>query len=168
MIRFLLAALISTFALTSCAGYKLGNSKPSELSTINTIAVPLFKNKTQEQRLASLVTNSMVDTIGRDGTYRVTDAQQADATLLGTINTVRYNERRFDRFDSLRASEMYMYIVVDWKLVGPQNEILASGQASGRTNFTIEANQQTSRANAFPDAAKATTELIMQRIANGF
>ncbi|PQJ29497.1 LPS assembly lipoprotein LptE [Rubritalea profundi] len=168
MLRQLLAAALCLTALTSCAGYQLGNVKPSELSSVNSISVPLFKNETQEQRLASLVTNSMVDAITRDGTYNIASAATSDADLIATIKTIEYSERRNARFDSLKATEMYMNLKVEWKLVDHQNQTLASGKVSGRTQFSVDSNQQTSRTNAFPDAAKNATELIMLRIANGF
>ncbi len=168
MLSQLLAAALCLIALTSCAGYQLGNAKPSELSSVNSISVPLFKNDTQEQRLASLVTNSMVDAITRDGTYEIASSATSDADLIATIKTIKYSERRNARFDSLRASEMYMQMVVEWKLVDHQNESLSSGTVTGLTQFSVAPNQQLSRSNAFSDAAKDATELIMLRIANGF
>jgi hypothetical protein len=168
MLRQLLAAALCLTALTSCAGYQLGNVKPSEFSSVNSISVPLFKNETQEQRLASLVTNSMVDAITRDGTYQIAPSSTSDADLIATITAIEYNIRRSSPFDSLKASEMYMRIVVDWQLVNHENKVLSSGNASGITQFSVDSNQQTSRTNAFPDAAKNATELIMLRIANGF
>ena len=168
MLRNLLAAALCLTALTSCAGYQLGNVKPSELSAVHSIAVPLFKNDTQEQRLASLATNSMVDAITRDGTFEIASTADSDADLIATISSVEYSERRFSRFDSLKASEMYMKLVVDWNLVDSQNKILSRGVAIGRTQFSVDSNQQTSRSNAFPNAAKDAAEIIMLRIANGF
>lgn len=168
MFTKLLAVALCVTSLSSCAGYKLGNSKPTELKAVHTIAVPLFKNETQEQRLATLTTNSMVDAINRDGTYRIGTSNTADATLQGTISTVRYSERRSNRFDSLKASEMYMYLEVKWTLVDAQGSVLASGKDSGRSQFSVDLNQQTSHNNAFPDAAKNTAELVIQSIANGF
>ena len=168
MLRQLLAAVLSLTVLSSCGGYQLGSAKPSELSSVNSISVPLFKNETQEQRLASLVTNSMVDAITRDGTFKFVSNSEADADLVATIKTIEYSERRFSRFDSLKASEMYMTLIVDWQLIDNQNKVLSSGIARGSTQFSVDSNQQLSRTNAFPDAAKDASELIMLRIANGF
>ena len=154
--------------MSSCAGYQVGNVKPSEMQTVSSIAIPIATNDTQEQRLASLMTNSVVDAITRDGTYAVKNEDRADASLVINIKRVRYSVRRNDRFDSLRASEMYMHLRVEWEVVDNQNQVLAQGSDEGRTQFAIEENQQTSRSNAFPLAAEATAILIVQRIANGF
>ena len=62
---------------------------------------------------------------------------------------------------------MYMILIIEWRLIDNQNKVLSSGLARGRTQFSLDSNQQLSRTNAFPDAAKNATELIMLRIANG-
>ncbi|MFC5049508.1 LPS assembly lipoprotein LptE [Rubritalea spongiae] len=167
LLRSLLLSAL-TIVLTACTGYQLGDVKPSKLSGVHNVSVPLFKNKTQEQRLAPLVTNSIVDEITRDGSYTISSDTLADATLNGTIETVEYRERRSDRFDSLRASEMYMRLIVHWKLVDSQNTVLMSGNETGVSYFTVESNQQLSRDNAFPDAAKNAAEKIVQSISSGF
>ena len=146
----------------------MGDKKPSNLKHVETIAVTLSKNATQEQRLATLVTNSVVDALTRDGTFQIKNTSIADAQLHTKIETINYSKRRSARFDSLRASEMYMHLFVSWKLIDNQNKTLMSGNERGRSYFTVASNQQTSRNNAFPDAAKNAAEKIIQRIANGF
>lgn len=168
MLSKLLAALLCLASLSSCAGYRLGNSKPSELSSVQSVSVPLFKNNTQEQRLAALMTNSMVDSITRDGTYSIANVDSSDAQLIATITSLDYSERRSSRFDTLRASELYMNLAVDWKLSDNQNKVLASGKATGQTQFSLAANQQLSRTNAMADAAKDAAKQITLRLANGF
>ncbi|MGJ8674228.1 LPS assembly lipoprotein LptE [Rubritalea sp.] len=162
----LLSAL--AFLFSSCAGYQVGNVKPAKLKDIQSITVPLFSNKTQEQRLAPIVTNSVVDEITRDGSFSISTASLADASLRGTIETIEYSEKRSNRYDTLRASEMYMEIIIRWELVDPQNKVLMSGTEEGISYFTVGTNQQTARNNTFPDASKNAAEKIVQRISSGF
>lgn len=168
MLIKLIAATLCILSLCSCSGYHLGDRKPSELSAVQTISVPLFKNKTQEPRLATLVTNSMVDAITRDGTYQIAPSASSDADLVATIETITYRERRSSRYDSLRASALYVDVVVDWQLIDSNNVVLAKGSDKGRSQFSAGSNQQTSRNNAFPDAAQNAAEIILRRISNGF
>ncbi len=163
----LLGAIVSA-TVSSCAGYQMGNSKPAEMHSVTSLSIPIASNDTQEQRLATLMTNSVVDAITRDGTYKVENEGTADAQLFINIERIRYSARRYNRFDSLRATEMYMYLKANWKVVDNQNLTLSKGSSEGRTQFAIEANQQTSRSNALPLATEATAALIVQRIANGF
>jgi hypothetical protein len=167
VLRYLLSALLLC-ALSSCTGYQIGDRKPAEFASIESISVPLVENKTQEQRLATLVTNSIVDEITRDGTYSLSSDNLSDATLTASIETVRYRQRRADRFDSLRAAEMYIELEINWQLTNEQNVVLMKGSEKGVSYFTVASNQQLSRNNAFPDAAKNAAEKIVQRIANGF
>ena len=63
MNRLLSLPLLSCFtlvALIGCAGYQLGDVKPSAYEGINNLHVPIFRNKTLEPRLSSLVTNAVL------------------------------------------------------------------------------------------------------------
>lgn len=168
MLSKLLAATLCIAAFSSCSGYQLGSSKPAELSAVSSIYIPLFENHTQEQRLAALVTNSMVDSVTRDGTYRIGSQDNCDAELVATIKTIHYSSRRSSQFDSLLASELYLELDVEWSLVDQRNTILAKGKTSGRSQFSLSDKQQLSRANAMSDAAKDAAKQITLRLANGF
>ena len=108
--RFIALLLLGLITLSSCAGYKLGNSKPSHLTEIRAVAVPLFKNKTLQTRVATLATNSCVDAIIRDGTYQIETLENADATLVATIDSIKYEEFRSQRLDTLRPEELSVEI----------------------------------------------------------
>lgn len=168
MIPRILAALVALLTLSSCTGYQLGSSKPSHLTSIKTISVPLFKNETQEQRLAVLTTNYCVDAITRDGTYRIGTSSNADATLEATISRLDYREFRSQRLDTLRPEELEITLVIDWKLKANNGQVLESGTSVGESKFFVDDNLQLSRENSFPDAAKNATENLVYRIANGF
>jgi len=55
---------------------------------IKSIAIPNFENETSEFGLAERVTDALITGFQRDGTLRVTSAEQADAILHGRILTV--------------------------------------------------------------------------------
>lgn len=168
MLSKLLAATLCITALSSCAGYQLGTNKPSELKSVHSIHVPLFENKTQEQRLATLVTNSVVDSITRDGTYAIATTATSDAELVASIKRIKYSKRRSSRFDSLLASELYLDMTVEWSIVDAQNRVLTQGSTTGRSQFSNSEKQQLARTNAMSDAAKDAAKQITLRLANGF
>ena len=78
MIKYLLAL---TLALSSCTGYHLGGAKPAHLSHVKSIHVPLFENDTLLVRAESHATNSAVDAITSDGTYRIATSSTAPGAL---------------------------------------------------------------------------------------
>jgi len=88
--RLLLAAsaLSLPFLFAGCAGYQLGENKPAAYSDIENIYVPTFQNETLEPRLSVLVTNAVITQLQQDGTYKITNKEDADAVLVGTIRQV--------------------------------------------------------------------------------
>lgn len=159
---------ILTFALCSCTGYQLGNSKPTKLGHIKTLTIPLVQNDTQEVKLAAQATNALVATVSQDGSYKVVRKHEADATLHATIKKVEFTEFRSNRLDTLRAEELNMVIHMEWQLVDNAGKVLDSGKAAGATRFFTDANQRLSRDNAYPAAIQKAAQNITSRIANGF
>lgn len=164
----LLALLLGIITLTSCVGYRLGSSKPSHLANVRIIAVPLFKNDTLQPRIAALATNSCVDAIIRDGTFRIGNTDNADATLEASVETIKYEESRSQRLDSLRPEELNVTVYIKWKLVDSNNQALENGTTKGTSKFFVDDNLQLSRENAYPDALKNASQNLVSRIANGF
>ena len=141
MIR--LFALASCFALVSCAGYQLQSDRPQALANIKSINVPLFTNKTLIPRGEAIATNSVIDAIASDGTYKI---------------------------DTLRSEVMDNTIIISWKLCDARNpmKILAQGKATGASRFAIDSNLQTARTNALPDAMQRAATQIVGRLSDDF
>ena len=162
-----LLCLGSTLSLHSCAGYTLGGAKPKAYQSVDSIGVPQFINQTLEPRLSVLVTNSTVDALAQDGTYRIKDSSQADAVLQATITEVKYSQFRAKRFDTLASDELTVNVVVDWQLVR-NGRVIGKGRASGSTNFNTGENLSLARQNALPLAASRTAQEIVSTISEGF
>lgn len=152
----------------ACSGYQLGSAKPEQLASVSKICVPLAKNDTLQQRVATLTTNTIIDEITRDGTYQITRSSDCDATLNTTIKTIEFKEFRASRLDTLRAEELEVKITVDWQLVDASGKVLASDSHVGESTFFAASNQQLSRTNALPDASENVAEQIVSSLANGF
>ncbi|MFK7909512.1 MAG: LPS assembly lipoprotein LptE [Akkermansiaceae bacterium] len=167
MSKYLLALCL---LLTSCAGYQLGGSKPTHLSHVKSIHVPLFENDTLLVRAESLATNSSVDAITRDGTYQIATVETADAVLEGKVLRVNYSQVRSARLDTLRSEELGMEITISWVLRDAQNptRILETGKSTGVTRFFAGGNLHVARTNALPDALRRATESMVMRFSDGF
>ena len=169
VIRLLCASLLLV-SLPSCAGYQLARQRQKALTHVSSIRVPLFENKTLTPRGEVLATNSVVDAITVDGTYRIASDANADATLHGTIESITYNQVRSTRLDTLRSEELENTVVISWKLVDAKNplKILASGKAKGSSRFAITANLQSARSNALPDAMQRAATQVVGRLTDDF
>ncbi len=167
MFKYIFSAIL---LLTSCAGYHLGGAKPAHLAHVKSIHVPLFKNDTLLVRAESYATNSAVDALTRDGTYRITSAEKADAILEGRITEISYGQVSSSRRDTLRAEELSMTITIEYILRDSRNPslILEKGTARGSTRFFALGNLHVARTNALPDALRRACESMTTRITDGF
>jgi len=151
---------------SSCAGYSIqGKLKPRALQGVKRIHIPLFENDTLMPRADVMATNSMTDAISLDGTYKLASSGDADAILRGKLQSIRYNQVRATRLDTLRAEEMQNVVTLKWELIDARNplRIIATGRATGNSRFAIDANQQTARNNALPDAMQRACKQIIGR-----
>lgn len=162
--------LVIPLILVSCAGYQLGGFKPSHLAHVKSIHIPLFKNDTLFIRAGSHATNSAVDTLTRNGAFRIASAETADAILLGRVETIKYNQVSTSRSDSIRSEEISLEITINWILQDAKNpsRILEKGQSRGHSTFFARNNIHTARNNALPDAIHRACKSMTTRLADGF
>jgi hypothetical protein len=166
----LLAVSLCLAALSSCAGYRMEGRRPQALADVQNIRVLLFENKTLIPRGEVLATNSVIDALASDGTYRIAHDSNADATLHGTVETVTYNQVRSTRLDTLRSEELENNVTIRWELRDGKNpmKVLASGKALGTSRFAIDSNLQTARTNALPDAMQRAATQVVGRLTDDF
>ena len=168
--KFFPLLIAPALLLVSCAGYHAGPRKPPSLKEVNTISVAVFNNTTLQPRVEALATSAVANAIVQDGTYRLANADKADAVLEGTVQSIKYTTIRGTRFDSLRPEELNNTVVVSWVLRDARDatKVLASGTSEGRSQLFVAANLQTARNNALPEALERAGEALVSRIANGY
>jgi hypothetical protein len=165
-----LFALFAAVALSSCAGYQLGGFKPASLAHVKNIRVSMFANDTQHPRAEAIATSAVTSAFSQDGTYRVSSLDQADAVLEGRIHRLDYMQVRGQRLDTLRPEQLQNMVTLVWVLKDAKDptKILASGNAVGTSQFFVDANLQTARNNALPDAMERAADALVSRLANGY
>lgn len=156
--------------LSSCAGYHLGGTKPPSLAGVKSISVPMFVNGTLHPRAEAIATSAVTDALVQDGTYKISEAGNADAVLEGKILNIDYSTLRSSRIDSLRAEELTNTVRIDWVLRDAKDptRILASGRNEGYSSFFVDSNLQTARQNALPDAMQRAARGIVSTLASGY
>ncbi len=128
---FRMCPLLALF-FTGCAGYQLGDVKPSIYENIDSLHVPTFTNLTLEPRLASLVTNAVITELQSDGTYKVATKGNCDAVLVGTIREIKKRQLRAVRTDTLRSQELSLFLYVEFHLENPTTGARIDGQTDAR------------------------------------
>lgn len=102
----ILATLFLLTALSGCVKYSFRGSLPS---TIETIAIPLFQDRSKEIGLLDKVYQGVVDAFVSDNTLRVIDdPEQADLVLTGTVQGVR--EQRAALNQDITVEEYQLFI----------------------------------------------------------
>lgn len=190
--RICLMALLTMTAILSngCSGYQLGAVKPSVYSDIHKIHIPTFENATLEPRVAVLTTNAVIKSLQADGTYEITDKENADAVLRGKITRIVRRQLRSARRDTLKTREMLIYMIVEWSLHDPvtgdkldyreAKDIdesnrdsstslrIRPGRVIGQTQIFLDPNFQLSERNALPLAAMDAAKVLTSQLSEGW
>jgi hypothetical protein len=95
----LAAGLLALGTLVGGCGYSVHGTLPSH---INTIAVPMFQNKTAEPAIEGFITRAVVQAFSTNGRLKVVGRDQADAVLHGEIIGYNVASIAFDRDANVR------------------------------------------------------------------
>ncbi len=163
------ALIFAALLLTSCAGYQLGPVKPADMVGVETLFVPVFQNKTLEPQIETLVTNTVISQLQQDGTYRITNYENADASLEAVIQDVDRSPRRSVRGNVLATSEFEVRIEIAYRVVdNTTGEVLLGGAAQGQTNFFVGDDIQQEESQAIPVAAQDAAVDLVSEISEGW
>jgi hypothetical protein len=161
---FLLALLLS-----GCAGYHLGPATPAYLRQIHSIAVPTFRNATLVPHIEVLVTGTVIKQFQQDGTFRIANEDNADATLKGEIITVGRSPARSVRGNVLATTEFNLSLRVRYTLVGRDGKTIAGPfEAAGLTSFFVGADVSTDERQALPLAAEQLAGHLVSQLSEGW
>ena len=163
------APLLLAFLFAGCAGYQLGPATPGYLRQVHTIAVPTFSNTTLVPRIEVLVTGTVIKQFQQDGTFRIVNADAADAILKGEIVGVNRNPARSVRGNVLSTTEFSLTMTVKYNLVGRDGKPLgAGGAASGGTSFFVGQDVNTDERQAMPLAAEELARNLVSALSEGW
>lgn len=168
----------------------MGDVKPTAYQAIDRLHVPTFENDTLEPRAAVIVTNAVIKGLQQDGTYEITSKERADAILTGKIVRIERRQLRAAQSDTLKTTELQMFIVVEWSLTDPKTglqldyaeakdpsgtrmEAVPSmrhrpGRVVGQTIQFLDPNFQLSERNALPVAAEDLAKQLVSQLSTGW
>lgn len=165
----LAAAVLVCASLAGCLGYHIGPAKPNYLSDVHIISVPTFKNSTLLPRLDVLVTDTVIKQMQQDGTYRIGNEGNSDATLEGEVIKVSRSPARSVRGNVLATTEFNLAIRVRYKLVDRSGKQLGpSGEAVGTTSFFVGTDVTTDERQALPLATEELATRLVSQLSEGW
>ena len=162
------ALFLLPFLFEGCAGYQLGPATPNYLRNVHAIAVPTFKNTTLEPRLEVLVTNTAIKQFQQDGTFRIVNADAADATLKAEIVGVGRSPARSVRGNVLSTTEFNLTLTVKYTLLARNGNTLTAGAVSGSTSFFVGTDVNTDQRQALPLAAEELARHLVSQLSEGW
>lgn len=163
------ALLLLAFLIEGCAGYHLGPATPGYLKNVHTIAVPTFSNSTLTPRIEVLVTGTVIKQFQQDGTFRIVNADAADATLKAEIVGVNRSPARSVRGNVLSTTEFNLNLSVKYTLLGRDGKTLGSpGGVSGGTSFFVGSDVSTDERQALPLAAEEMARHLVSQLSEGW
>ena len=164
-LSFSLLALL----LSGCAGYHLGPATPAYLRQIHLIAVPIFRNGTLLPRIEALVTGTVIKQFQQDGTFRIANEDNSDATLKGEIVAVGRSPARSVRGNVLATTEFNLSLRVRYTLLGRDGKTLAGpSEAAGLTSFFVGEDVNTDERQALPLAAEQLAGHLVSQLSEGW
>ena len=162
------AAVFVTISLsTGCTSYHWGFVSHPQ---IKTIGISEFENKTDHPSLAVLLRKKLAEHVMRDGSLRLTDCEDADITLKGTIRNydfgragaaeIRDEEDLPDNRSAYQTSIFSVKVKIRYSTMIPGNDkLLMSGRSvTGKADFPempdLTVSRQSGLQQALNDAAK--------------
>ncbi len=168
-------AVLAAFALAGCAGYEVGSLKPTPMAHVKTLAVPTFKNETLEPRVEVLLANTLIKQIQQDGTYKITDEKNADATVECTLEELDRRPQRSVRGDLLVTREYELSMRIRYRVIDTKTGRELMGRSvSGQTNFfvsgvnAITADVLQDEHQALPLAMEEAATRLVAQISEGW
>ncbi len=164
-----LFATLFCFVLGGCLGYHIGPVKPYYLRDVHTIAVPTFTNRTLVPRIEVLVTDTVIKQLQQDGTFRITNGDQADATLTGEIYRITRAPARYLSQNVLATTEFSLGLVVRYSLTGRDGkQLVPPTDAVGQTSFFVSSDVTSDERQALPLATEDLATRLVADLSEGW
>ena len=163
--RFGLIILCTAFAaaLFASCGYQFAGAGPFPYG-VKKIAVEVFANRTSEPGLENTITNDLIYELNRSGQVKVTDPENADAVIRGTIEALA--ARSVSRSGLLTSEAERVTIRVDVRMVRPGGEVLWQVRSLEEDEAYAVAADKLSTEENRRQALKSLSPRLAQKIYN--
>ena len=148
--------------LPAGCGYSFRGNLPGHLKTV---AVPVFKNRTEVAGLETTITSAVISAFSSGGRLRVVPVEQADSILEGEIVGYQIDGAGFDRNANVQAYHLRVVLNVAFRDVR-QNKLLWQEKGLTQTSdFQVQGQVSDTLAQGSGAASQAAAD-IGRKIAN--
>jgi hypothetical protein len=162
--------LLVAFALTGCAGYRVGDISGRNIQGVRSVYVPVVKNTSLEPDLQMTVTNAIIRRFNNDGTLETNQNANADSELDVTITNVDHTPVRSSSSDILVTAEYQVRIQATVTYINRRlgRKIFENTTVFGTTTFFTQADIQEAERQAIPLAAEDLANNTVKLITEGW
>lgn len=136
-----IAFAVAVVLLAGCGYHTSSHAQVNLPQGINTVAIPIFVNKTESYRVEQVLTQAVVREFSSRSAYKVVnnDDGTSDAVLKGTVVSTQLSPLTYDS-QTGRASSAIVQIVIDVKLIDRHGKTLFENP-----NYNFRGQYQVSR-----------------------
>ncbi len=145
-----------------CLGYRLGSTLPPDMKTV---FVPIFVNGTKEPQIEIKTTSMVIQEFRKDGSLRVTNADDADTKLEVTLVAYELVPLRYEQGRAKAGSEYRMTLRA--KVVFREmdtSKVLSESLVFGDATFLLSGDMATAKGKALPVAARDLAHDIVESV----
>ena len=159
--------LLGLAVLVGGCGYTVRGTLPAH---IHSIAVPIFRNRTQEPAIESLITRAVVEAFSTNGRLRVVGTEQADAVLDGEITGYVIASVAFDRDANVRLYRLVVTVNLRLRDVRRKTVLFQQAGVREQADFRVQnavsltlSREETAVRTAATDIGRAIVGLAVTR-----
>ena len=129
------AVLLALGTLLGGWGYTVHGTLPSH---INTVAVPVFQNRTAEPAIEGLITRAVVEAFSTNGRLKVVGSDQADAILHGEIINYSVTSIAFDQNANVRQYRLMVTVNLRMRDVRRNTMLFRQDAVREQADFRVQ------------------------------
>ena len=159
--------LLPLAGLLGGCGYTVRGTLPAH---IQSIAVPIFRNRTQEPAVESLITRAVVEAFSTNGRLRVVGSGQADAILDGEITGYAIGSIAFDKDANVRLCRLGVTVNLRLRDLKQNTVLFHQNDVREQADFRVQdavsqtiSREETALRAAATDIGRAIMSLTVTR-----
>jgi len=167
----LLGALaLAGFLAFGCAGYRVGGVGGKNIQGVNTVYIPVIKNKTLEPTVEVPTTTAIVRAFDKDGTLATSQSNDGDSQLDVVIVDVRRSILTPEQLDGQAGNQFELTLVARVTFINRKlgKKILDNVLVQGSNSYFINRDQVEGERQALPMAEEALAKNIVGLVTEGW
>ncbi len=154
---------LTLITVMHCGFYSFSGSLPPHL---NTVAIPLFDNRTAEFGVAEEMTDTLIDEFTRDGSLKISERGSSDVLVEGSI--IRIDDRAGAYTQSEEVEDLKIYVTVKIKCTDQVKRQVMWEERLTQFGTYDPAEGADGRLTAITEAIEKTSEEILNKTVSGW